>query len=76
MTSRGSHRESQSFEKWCQSQLSKLLKFQVEEDLVEYLLEIETAKDAEEYIRDLLDNEVCQHPVLVYQNNFGDCWDD
>ena len=51
--------ESNVFERWCQEELSRLLKFQVGEDLVQYLFTIETAKDVEEYLKELLGSEVC-----------------
>lgn len=47
------------FEKWCREELSQLLKFQVDEELVQYIFTIETAKDVEEYLRELVGTEVC-----------------
>jgi hypothetical protein len=39
---------------WCQKELSKLLGFPVEEELVSYLMSMQTAKDVKEYLEDLL----------------------
>ena len=47
-----------SHEAWCQRELSRLLKFQVEDELVQYLLSIESRKDAEEYLEGLLGTKV------------------
>ena len=42
------------FESWCQKELTRLLGFPVGDDLIEYLASIETKKDVEEYLNDLL----------------------
>lgn len=43
-----------AFESWCHKELTRLLGFPVGDDLVEYLLSIETEKDAKEYLDDML----------------------
>ena len=51
-------KEVLSFEAWCQRELSRLLKFPVDEELVVYLLTIEARKDVEEYLEELLGTKV------------------
>ena len=61
-----------AFELWCQKELSRLLKFQVGEDLVQYLLSMETEKDVREYIQDLLG--VSSKEVSDFQREFFRHW--
>lgn len=46
-----------AFEAWCQKELTRLLGFPVGDDLIEYLLAIETEKDVKEYLDELLGAE-------------------
>lgn len=65
-------REPYSFESWCQKELSRLLKFQVGDDLITYLLSMETEKDIREYIQDLLGNGTKQ--ANDFQREFFKFW--
>lgn len=46
--------EQFNFKQWCQNDFSKLLGFKIEDELLEYLLSIETEKDSREYLHALL----------------------
>ena len=46
-----------AFESWCQNELTRLLGFPVGDDLITYLGSIETKKDVQEYLDDLLGTE-------------------
>ncbi len=43
-----------NFRSWCQKELSKLIKDDIEDDLMDYLLSIESDKDVKEYLHDML----------------------
>lgn len=60
------------FESWCQKQLTQLLGFPVGDDLVEYLLSIETQKDVKEYLNDLLGTD--EKASRDFQNEFFIRW--
>ncbi len=47
-----------SFDVWCQRELSRLLKSQVDSEQVQYLLSMELRKDVQEYLEGLLGTEV------------------
>ncbi len=55
-TSRGGSRPP--FRDWCQKELSRLLKSQVDSEQVQYLLSIELRRDVQEYLEGLLGTEV------------------
>lgn len=61
-----------AFESWCQKELTRLLGFPVGDDLVEYLLSIETRKDAKEYLDDLLGTD--KRASLDFQKEFFSRW--
>ncbi len=61
-----------AFESWCQKELTRLLGFPVGDDLVEYLLSIETKKDVKEYLDDLLGTD--KKAVRDFQDEFFSHW--
>ncbi|XP_072760457.1 activating signal cointegrator 1 [Anoplolepis gracilipes] len=52
-------------DKWVREKLSELLDFQIPNDLVQYILQIENERDLESYITSLLDNENAKHRQFV-----------
>ena len=46
-----------AFKSWCKKELTRLLGFPVGDELIEYLLAIETEKDVKEYLDELLGTE-------------------
>lgn len=60
------------FEAWCQKELSRLLNFSVGEDLISYLVSMETAEEAEEYLTELLGKDT--PPVIRFRREFLRRW--
>lgn len=58
-----SGKEESSFRLWCQKELSAHFHLIVEDELLDYLLTIETEKDLREYLEDLVGEET-SHTVL------------
>ena len=45
------------FRTWCQKKISELLESPIDEELVDYLMSIESEKDAREYLHQMLRSE-------------------
>jgi len=50
---------------WCQKELTRLLQFDTSEDIVRYILSIESAKELEEYLLELLNPEDESHLQFI-----------
>merc|ERR1712136_613281 len=50
---------------WCQRELTRLLQFDTSEDIVRYILSIESAKELEEYLLELLNPEDESHLQFI-----------
>ena len=61
-----------AFESWCQKELTRLLGFPVGDDLVEYLLSIDTKKDVKEYLEELLGTD--KKASRDFQDEFFSHW--
>jgi len=50
---------------WCQKELTRLLKFDTSEDIVRYILSIESARELEDYLLELLNPEDEDHLQFI-----------
>jgi len=50
---------------WCQKELTRLLKFDTSEDIVRYVLSIESASELEDYLLQLLNPEDEEHLQFI-----------
>ncbi len=56
-----------SFKQWCHRELSRILDYSVDDDLLDYLLCSEGEKDMREYLRDILGEDTKRAQVFMHE---------